>query len=89
MQTLKGCEVLMPKKQQAAAATISTDEDLVEKIAQRLLAIRGETGRSGRGDFSKGKPEDRTCYYCHKTGHLKKNCFSFKKSQSSQLKFTT
>ena len=30
----------MPKKQLAAAAAVSTEEDLVEKIAQRLLSIR-------------------------------------------------
>ena len=88
MQALKTCEVLMPKKQQAAAAAISTDEDLVEKIAQRLLAIRGETGRGGgRGGFSKGKSDDRACYYCSKVGHLKKDCFSFKKSQIKNTKY--
>ncbi len=92
MQTLKSCEILMPKKQQAAAAAISTsstEEDLVEKIAQRLLAIRGETGRGGgRGGLPKGKPDDRTCYYCSKVGHLKKDCFSFKKQQLKYSKYS-
>ena len=67
MQALKSCEVLMPKKQPAVAAAISTlsmEEDLMEKIAQRLLSIRADTGRGGgRGGAPKTK-SDMTCYFC-------------------------
>ena len=68
----------MPKKQVPAAAAISTlsvEEDLVEKVTQRLLAIRGSTGRAGA---PKAK-SDMTCYFCGKVGHIKRDCVSLKK----------
>jgi len=68
----------MPKKQASAAAAIltsSVEEDLVKKLAQRLLVIRGSTGSAGA---SKAK-SDMTCYFWGKVGHMKRDCIYFKK----------
>jgi hypothetical protein len=77
-----------PLKNQYAAAAID-EVDEVDAINRRKFGGRGRGGFRGRGGRGRGGSSGRfegECYFCHKKGHIKKDCFSFQKSQGQGRK---
>lgn len=74
------------KVHNANAAAIDETEE-VDAINRRRFGGRGRGNFRGRGGRGRGGSSTRfegECYFCHKKGHLKKDCFAFQKTQGNQ-----
>lgn len=83
-----------PSKVQATTATaaaIEEEEDEIDAINRRRFGgyRRGSRGRGfNRGRFNNSRTErfEGECHFCHKKGHMKKDCYAFKATQSKGRK---
>lgn len=75
----------MRRRSQASSSSGSHSDVLVTEDRERSK-FRGQNDRDKSRSKSKFRYKNTTCDYCHKTGHIKKYCYKYKRDMRQQKK---